>query len=382
VKRLVPLRDPAPLKGRRRPTLLVCPTSLISHWCQEIDKHVDPSVRLRVKIHYGSSKALTGADLNSYDLVITTYGTLGSEFIKDDDTSPLQRAKFLRVVLDEGHYIKNHRTKCAKAAYSLNTERRWVITGTPIQNNLLELWSLTHWLGFGLYADHLQTFKDHIEKPCKNMDPRGFERLQVLMDAICLRRTKNDRKPNGEPIVALPSKTIKIRDVELTENERVYYNILNDDAAQIVIKYQRRGDLLRNYAHIFALMMRMRQMCCHRELIQTIDWSENRDVLEREVAKLASQDELGGGGTLSDEEAQQHLVVQLRNMLRSGVTDECRWAPLLPSFLSRTDRFFSRTSLFSGLITRHFICMAVLGILQFAVYFLPKKASLNQKSSK
>jgi hypothetical protein len=334
VKRLVPLRDPAPLKGRRRATLLVCPTSLISHWCKELDKHVDPSVPLRVKTHYGGSKALTGAELNSYDIVITTYGTLASEF-SNDGTSPLQRAKFLRVVLDEGHFIKNHRTKSAKAANNLDTERRWVITGTPIQNNLLEFWSLAHWLRFGVYADQLPAFKNQIERPCKNRDPRGFERLQVLMDAICLRRTKADRGPDGEPIVKLPSKTVMIRDVELTEEERLCYTVLNDAATEIVQKYRRRGELLRNYAHIFALMMRMRQMCCHRELIQTIDWSvtlQDKEALERDLAKLVSQDELVGAGNASDEGVQQQLIVQLRNMLRSGITDDCRYQQLRDSW--------------------------------------------------
>ena len=325
VKRLFPPRDPAPVKGRRRPTLLVCPTSLISHWCQEIDKHVDQRVALRVKIHHGSSKALYGADLNSYDIVITTYGTLANEF-SNDDASPLQKAKFLRVVLDEGHFIKNHRTKSAKAANNLNTDRRWVVTGTPIQNNLLEFWSLVNWLRFGVYADQVNAFKKDIEKLCKSRDPLGFERLQVLMDAICLRRTKSDRKPNGEPIVNLPSKTIRIREVELTEDERLCYTVLNNMAKDIVLKYQRRGELLRNYAHVFALMTRMRQMCCHRELIQTIDWSgtlRDREVLERELSQLVAQDG-GGGAAVGEEDAQQHLITQLRNMLRSGITDDCR----------------------------------------------------------
>ena len=107
----------------------------------------------------------------------------------------------MRVILDEGHYIKNHRCKTAKAANQLNTVRRWVVTGTPIQNNLVELWSLVNWLQFDLYAEDLSGFKNQIERPCKERQEVGFERLQVLMDAICLRRTKNDKKPNGDPIV-------------------------------------------------------------------------------------------------------------------------------------------------------------------------------------
>lgn len=285
---------------------------------------MDPSMRLRVKIHYGNSKALTGADLNSYDVVITTYGTLASEY-SNDDMSPRQRAKFFRVVLDEGHSIKNHSTKCAKAAFNLDTELRWVITGTPIQNNLRELWSLVNWLRFGDYAGWLLSFKIEIERPCKNRDPRGFERLQVHMDPICLRRTKGDRQPDGEPIGKLPTKTIKIGDVELTEEERLWYTVLNNEATSIVRKYQGHSELLRNWAHIFALMTCLRQMCCHREMIQTVDWSlaqGHKEALERELGQLVRQDELGEGAN-SDKDAHQHLIVQLRNMLCSGITDDC-----------------------------------------------------------
>ena len=114
--------------------------------------------------------------------------------------------------------------------------------------------------------------------------------------------------------------------MELTEDERLCYTVLNNMAKDIVLKYQRRGELLRNYAHVFALMTRMRQMCCHRELIQTIDWSgtlRDREVLERELSQLVAQDG-GGGAAVGEEDAQQHLITQLRNMLRSGITDDCR----------------------------------------------------------
>ena len=222
VKRIVPLQEPGSRRGRAHPTLIICPTSLLSHWCQEIDNHIHPSVALKVKIHHGSHKAKFGADLNTYDIVLSTYGTLANEL--DADTSPLLRARWLRVILDEGHYIKNHRCKTAKAANQLNTVRRWVVTGTPIQNNLVELWSLVNWLQFDLYAEDLSGFKNQIERPCKERQEVGFERLQVLMDAICLRRTKNDKKPNGDPIV--PSGESEDEDVkrvlEMSKSDFVY----------------------------------------------------------------------------------------------------------------------------------------------------------------
>ena len=321
VDRIIPPREPAVRGNRPRATLIVCPTSLLSHWCQEIDKHVDAAVDIKVKVHHGTQKAKIGADLKTYDIVLTTYGTLAYEF--DAETSPLLRADWLRVVLDEGHYIKNHRTKTAKAARLLKTKRRWVITGTPIQNNLLELWSLIDWLRFGMYADDLRGYKDMIERPCKNREEVGFERLQVVMDAICLRRTKMDKKPNGEPIVTLPTKTITIRDVTFSDEEKFCYDIINAQAIEIVQRYQARGQLLKHYAHIFALMMRLRQLCCHRELIKEIDWTktiEDKSNIEKELQKLMTAE---GGGDLNDQEREKVLARQLRRMILDGVTDDC-----------------------------------------------------------
>jgi len=328
VKRIIPPREPASRGRRPRPTLVVCPTSLLSHWCAEIDNHVDRSVELKVKVHHGQHKAKLGADLNQFDVVITTYGTLANEL--NADTSPLLRATWLRVVLDEGHFIKNHNSKTAKAANLLNSKRRWVVTGTPIQNNLTELWSLVNWLQFDLYAGSLRDFKNQIERPCKNREESGFERLQTLMDAICLRRTKNDKKPNGDPIVPLPTKTVVIREVTFTEDEKLCYTILQKEAMDIVLRYQKRGVLMKNYAHIFALMMRLRQFCCHRELIRQIDWTQtlrDKAALQRELVKFLEQEGTGGAeeeaGGASDGDQAKRLAAQLRDMIRTGVTDDC-----------------------------------------------------------
>ena len=257
LKLIIPPRQPAERGARRRATLLVCPTSLISHWAEQLDRHLDQSVRIKLRIHHGQSKAESGAELEDCDIVITTYGTLQYEGSAVQQ-GPLLKAKWLRVVLDEGHYIKNHNSKTAKAAVELNTLRRWIITGTPIQNNLLEFWSLINFLKFGLYAGkgNMRYFKYEIDRLCKEGNPIGFERLQVLIDAVCLRRTKTDKRPDGSPIVTLPNKTIITREVELSEDERTVYDVYLTHFQMIVAKYHRRGDLLRNYAHVFAMMMR------------------------------------------------------------------------------------------------------------------------------
>ena len=116
-KKLIILpREPAKLQNRRRATLVVTPASLLGHWLTQIHQHVDDSVNLKVAVHYGQCKALLGTELEDNDIVLTTYGTVGAEY-RSYDSGPLLRAKWLRVVLDEGHFIKNHNSQTAKACY-------------------------------------------------------------------------------------------------------------------------------------------------------------------------------------------------------------------------------------------------------------------------
>ena len=150
------------------------------------------------------------------------------------------------------------------------------------------------------------------------------------MDAIALRRNKTDKKPDGSPLVSLPSKTVLVREVELTEEERICYGMFQEKARDIVARFDRHNALLRNYACVFAMMMRLRQLCCHRELVNTgIDWGEvleNQDQLKEQLAEYLA--EIGGGGEGAEGEAptserEKQLVAQLRQMIKDGVSDDC-----------------------------------------------------------
>ena len=115
----------------------------------------------------------------------------------------------------------------------------------------------------------------------------GFTRLQTLVEAVSLRRTKSDQV-NGRPLVALPKKTIRLKRLTFTTEERQIYDAFFAKYRAMVEKYARRGQLLRNYAHVFAMMMRLRQLSCHRELFAGIKWDE------LDMADIARQAEQGG----------------------------------------------------------------------------------------
>lgn len=120
------------LTGGKGPTLIVAPVSVMSNWSQQIKRHVRGDKQPNILTYHGSEKA-TAKQLQTYDVVITSYGRLARE--RDQGVNRVltsHHIKWRRVVLDEGHTIRNSSTKVAQAACEINAESRWVLTGTPM----------------------------------------------------------------------------------------------------------------------------------------------------------------------------------------------------------------------------------------------------------
>jgi SWI/SNF-related matrix-associated actin-dependent regulator of chromatin subfamily A3 len=116
------------LTGGPGNTLIVAPVSVMSNWEQQVQRHVLEDHAPRVLICHGATRAIALENLKDYDIVITSYGTLSSE----SSNGPLMKMNWRRVVLDEGHTIRNAKTKVAEAACRLMSQSRWVLTGTPV----------------------------------------------------------------------------------------------------------------------------------------------------------------------------------------------------------------------------------------------------------
>lgn len=139
------------------PSLIVCPPTLTGHWYYEIQKYTDT---LRPVLYTGNSRerARLSSKLKSYDIVITSY-----EVVRNDITS-LEEQKWLYCILDEGHVIKNSKTKLTKAVKNIQAQHRLILSGTPIQNNVLELWSLFDFLMPGFLGTEA-SFNERFGKP-------------------------------------------------------------------------------------------------------------------------------------------------------------------------------------------------------------------------
>ncbi|QPG74802.1 hypothetical protein FOA43_002138 [Brettanomyces nanus] len=262
-------------------TLIVVPMALLSQWEKEFNR-VNNKIKNRCFIYYGADTIdnlkglLCQKGVNVPPTVIlTTYGTIQSEWSRLETRSQVQglfSVKFFRIILDEGHTIRNRSTKTAKASYSLKASRRWLLTGTPIVNRLEDLYSLIRFLEFEPWANH-SLWKHFITAPFETGEdlPLAFNLLKSILDPILLRRTKNQRDKNGKLLVELPPKEVVIERLRFNEKEEVIYNWLKERAVSTLNENFRRGLLLKNYSSILTHLLRLRQVCDHIDLIKSQD---------------------------------------------------------------------------------------------------------------
>ncbi|KAL6058508.1 SWI/SNF-related matrix-associated actin-dependent regulator of chromatin subfamily A member 3-like 1 [Balamuthia mandrillaris] len=297
--------------------LVVCPLSVLMQWLEEIKNHTKPG-KISIYVYHGIQRNRDPEFLAKHDVVITTYSTLAAELPSEKkgkrprkpETPALLKMKWFRVILDEAHTIKDRSTRTAKAAFALNAERRWCVTGTPIQNKLDDLFSLLHFLQVEPYGEYNQ-WNQLIMKPIRNKDETGFAILQGILETILLRRTK-DQRINGVPIVLLPPRIVKLRSYYFREEEDDFYQSLWSQSKTKFNAYIRAGSVLKNYAHILELLLRLRQACNHPYLVLNSKRTGPQD-----VSKIVQryQAEVNSGNQIA--------CNRLRDIIAAWADEEC-----------------------------------------------------------
>lgn len=281
-------------------TLVVAPVALLRQWAAELDSKLKSSYRFKVAIYHGNEKKQMTRfrALKGFDVVLTSYGTLSSEWKKhyksaldealvtrgqnlvpDFDSggelydSPFfsREAIFYRVILDEAQNIKNKNAIASKAVYCIKSKYRLCLSGTPIQNNLDELYPILRFLRIKPYNDELR-FRADIVVPLKQKggytdvfsQRRSMKKLQALLSAVLLRRAK-DSLIDGKPILSLPEKHIEEVHVDMDAEEKADY-----DALELKIQTKAEGLLASAglTTSILTLLLRLRQACCHSYLVE------------------------------------------------------------------------------------------------------------------
>ncbi|XP_035547050.1 helicase-like transcription factor CHR28 isoform X5 [Juglans regia] len=323
--------------SRQRPaagTLVVCPASVLRQWARELDDKVADEAKLSVLVYHGGSRTKDPVELAKHDVVLTTYAIVTNEvpkqpLVDEDDADekngevyglsaefstnkkrkktsyvskrgkkgrkgidnssidcgcgPLARVGWFRVILDEAQTIKNHRTQVARACCSLRAKRRWCLSGTPIQNAIDDLYSYFRFLKYDPYAVY-KSFYNTIKVPISRNSLHGYKKLQAVLRAIMLRRTKGTLI-DGEPIIKLPEKKINLTKVNFSIEERAFYTKLEADSRTQFKAYAAAGTVNQNYANILLMLLRLRQACDHPCLVKDY----NSDSVGKDSLKMAKK---------------------------------------------------------------------------------------------
>lgn len=158
-----------------KPTLIVCPPSVFSTWITELEEHTRPG-SLKTYFYY-RNRTRKPEELEKYDIVLTTYSTLGCELFRS--VSPVGKVKWWRIILDEAHIIKNESSQQTKAVLALNAKNRWIVTGTPIQNSSFDLYAFMAFLRFEPFATKCY-WRRLIQHPLDNGEEKALRRIQVI----------------------------------------------------------------------------------------------------------------------------------------------------------------------------------------------------------
>ncbi|KRT78372.1 helicase, partial [Oryctes borbonicus] len=286
-----PGRDIKPRGG----TLVICPASLLKQWESEVEKHCT-KYTLTVELFHGQKRETRAKRLARREMVITTYAICAKEH-EYMQNSALFGVQWRRIILDEAHQIRNHKTLSSQAVCEFSGQSRWALTGTPVHNKELDMYSLLKFLRCTPFDD-LAIWKRWIA----NKNAGGQDRIQTVISSIMLRRTKSELQQKGA-LESLPEKFIDVINVSLEPIEQTVYQKILIFSRTLFAQYlhqhaEKESDSVssRSYSRlandvnrpyfdmhkkllrfnkmkevksheILVLLLRLRQICCHPSLI-------------------------------------------------------------------------------------------------------------------
>ena len=237
------------------PSIVVCPSSLSLNWKNEINKFA-PNIKTIVIHGNAEERANQIGNIEKYNLVITSYDLLK----RDIEEYKAKNYTFKYIIADEAQYIKNNNTQNAKVIKEIKAETRFALTGTPIENSLSELWSIFDFIMPG-YLYSYRKFKEIYEVPIvKESDEWVLKKLKMLIEPFILRRTKQ------EVLTELPDKTVSILNNEMQDEQLKIYTSYMANAKREVNEELKENGFEKSQMKILALLMRLRQICCHPSL--------------------------------------------------------------------------------------------------------------------
>ncbi len=235
------------------PVLIVCPSSIVeSAWGKNLQQFA-PSPLLKAHYHLSSDRHMHVHKMLEADVVITTYKLMVL------DLEILKSINWRAIYLDEAHQIKNSDTETAKAAKSLSSKYRFAITGTPIENSMMDLWSIIDFLLPGFFGN-ASSFRRAIKRLVAGDDPERLARLRTVMKPFYIRRLTQTTLNN------LPEKTEIIEYVDLEDDQTDLYEVVRLSLHKELLQDIANKGFNRIRGSIFMLLIRLRQVCIHPPL--------------------------------------------------------------------------------------------------------------------
>lgn len=299
-------------------SLVVMPASLIHNWRNEIRRFAPT---LRVLEHTGIQRTTVTGFFSSVDVILTTYGTLRN------DLPLFLTYRFHYIILDESQVIKNPAALISKAVFQLKAEHRLVLTGTPIENSLTDLWSQMEFLNPGLLGSLAKFQKRYISQAVlpdnhnlqvtivqsePEAQTKVSDRLKLLLAPFILRRTKQEVEPD------LPSLTIKELYCEMTEDQRTRYEQEKSAVRNEVLQQIESGRSSETTLMVLTALIRLRQIANHPKLadFEYLDGSGKFEEIIRVAQTLREE----GHKILVFSSFVKHLLLVANYFDKEGIT--------------------------------------------------------------
>jgi len=242
------------INSKQLPNLIVAPTSVLFNWQREIEKFT-PDIDF--VLHYGTKRSRDIRRLRNKQLILTTYGHLRR------DVSFLADIDFHYVILDESQNIKNPQSETAQASRNLSSKNRLVLTGTPVENNTMDLWSQFSFLSPGLLGGQ-GFFKETFMRPIeKGQDVQIANTLKKLIYPFILRRTKD------EVVKELPPKVESVIYSPMSDAQQKIYDKVRDTYRQNIISEIQSKGLGKSTMRVLEGLTKLRQVACHPSLVDS-----------------------------------------------------------------------------------------------------------------
>lgn len=233
-----------------RQSIVVCPTSLVYNWKEEFSKF-NPNIKvLAVDGNPAQRKKLLG-EASRFDVVITSYTLL------QKDIEFYRTLSFCYVILDEAQNIKNRGTRNAQSVKTIHASHRLILTGTPIENSLDELWSLFDFLMPGLLSSYERFVEKYIRLPSAQGTGKNLENLRRKVSPFILRRMKK------EVLSDLPPVSEIVYHCHLSELQQELYRSYAASAREELSQLVKKEGFDRVQIHVLATLTRLKQICCH-----------------------------------------------------------------------------------------------------------------------